>query len=68
MVGDSDFTFFPSGFWFWSVFGMGSVHLFCLSRPILPPEIFESGKNIGLDPLSATCRSLGGVFASQIFV
>jgi hypothetical protein len=24
---------------------------FCLTRPILPPEMFESGKKIGLDPL-----------------
>jgi hypothetical protein len=33
------------------------VRLFCLTRPILPPEIFESGKNIGLDPLLLDAKS-----------
>ena len=55
------FCFF-SGFWFWSIFGTGFIHLFCLSRPILPPEIFESGKNIGLDPLSLVKYGVGDVF------
>ena len=51
MIEDSDLTFSSSGYWFWSVFGTGLIHFFCLLRPILPPEMFESGKNIRLDPL-----------------
>ena len=58
----SIFGCFFSGFWFWSIFGTGFIHLFCLSRPILPPEIFESGKNIGLDPLSLVKYGVGDVF------
>ena len=41
-------------FWFlvcvWSVFGLCLVQLFCLTRPILPPEMFESGKKLGWTP------------------
>ena len=47
-------------------FGLSLVRVlyifFCLSRPILPPEIFESGKNIGLDPLSLVKYGVGDVF------
>jgi hypothetical protein len=43
-VGDSDL--------FWLLVLVSNWYtFFCLSRLIFPPEIFESGKNIGLDPL-----------------
>ncbi len=35
----------------WSVIQRNWYTFFCLTKPILQPEIFESGENIGLDPL-----------------